>query len=70
MGHRPMEPHPRAKIDADDAELPPEEVDRRRDDALRRALSMPSPRERARPSSDRVQKDTDRAKKQAKLPSR
>jgi hypothetical protein len=46
----------------DDRPRSDDEIARRRDDALRRALSMPSPRERARPSADRVQKDTDRRK--------
>jgi hypothetical protein len=59
-----------ASEDPDDR-FSPEETERRRDDALRRALSMPPQRlKRDERSSDRVQKDTDRPQKQAKLPSR
>jgi hypothetical protein len=59
---------PRSGERADEAEgddwLPPEEAGRRRDDALRRALSMPPHGKRQpKPSPHRVEKDTDRAKK-------
>ena len=59
-----MKPRSDAKADqAADEWLPPEEAERRRDDALRRALSMPPQRAKPKPSPHRVEKDTDRAKK-------